>query len=510
MLNEEQQKAVSIIFGPLQVIAGAGTGKTRVLIERTCHLIENGILPSGILLLTFTNKAANEIYERISARNYSSVNIMTFHALAARLLRRFWKNDFTINDENDSETLTFDDLLKKLLEIFENPEILKSCQDFFSHIMVDEYQDVNEDQIKILQKLALAHQNICVVGDMDQTIYSWRGANIKTMVEFTKLYPNAQTVVLTKNYRNPADILSSAQNLISNNTDRIPVILNPIKNEGCGVLVWKAKDFFEHTEILMHLLAQKLGSHNSMIDADILDNKNFGFSFSDVAIIYRTQEEGKKIAQKLEKHGYPYQMSSPQSFFERSEIKKFLKNIKPLAALPSFPDVPFSKWIMERIEEFIKNENLKADQENRLKLLISITMKFNDKPIKEALMNFLDETKTEQEADNLINLNLIQLLTFHAAKGLEFPIVLICGLEEEIIPHKKSINDPYLLAEERRLLYVGMTRASNELHLLVNCKNGKESRFIKEIGPMGLGILPEPNIKRLKKWKNKRAQQALF
>lgn len=510
MLNEEQQKAVSIILGPLQVIAGAGTGKTRVLIERTHCLIENRISPAKILLLTFTNKAANEIYERISARNYSSVNIMTFHALAARLLRRFWKNDFTINDENDPETLTFDDLLKKLLEIFENSEILKSCQSLFSHIMVDEYQDVNEDQLKILQKLTLVHQNICVVGDMDQTIYSWRGANIKTMAEFTKLYPNAQTVVLTKNYRNPADILSSAQNLISNNTDRIPVVLNPIKDEGCGVSIWKAKDSFEHTEILMHLLAQKLGSHNSMIDADILDIKNFEFSFSDVAIIYRTQEEGKKIAQKLEKHGYPYQMSSPQSFFERSEIKKFLKNIQPLAALPDFPDMPFSKWISERIEDFIKNEDLKTDQKTRLPLLISITMKYNSQSLKEALINFLDETKTEQEADNLIDLNSIQLLTFHAAKGLEFPIVLICGLEEEIMPHKKSINDSCLLAEERRLLYVGMTRASNELHLLTNCFRGKESRFIKEIGPMELGILPEANIKRLKKWKNKRAQGALF
>lgn len=510
MLNEEQKKAVSIISGPLQIIAGAGTGKTRVLVERTCHLIENGIFPSKILLLTFTNKAANEIYERISARNYHNVNIMTFHALAARLLRHFWKKDFTINDENDPETLTFDDLLTKLLEIFENPEILKACQGLFSHIMVDEYQDVNEEQIKILQKLALVHQNICVVGDMDQTIYSWRGANIKTMMEFTKLYPNSEVVTLTKNYRNPADILNSAQNLISNNTDRIPVILNPIKDEGYGVSIWKAKDSFEYTEILMHLLAQKLGSHNSMIDADVLDINNFEFSFSDVAIIYRTQEEGKKIAQKLEKHGYPYQMSSPWSFFERSEIKKFLKNIQPLAALPDFPNIPFSKWISERIESFVQNENLNADQETRLKLLISIAIKFDNHILKEALINFLDETKTEQEADNLIGLNSIQLLTFHAAKGLEFPIVLICGLEEGIMPHKKSINDPYFLSEERRLLYVGMTRASTELHLLINRFQGKESRFIKEIGPMNLGILPEANVKRLKKRKNKRAQGALF
>src|SRR3989338_4487583 len=269
MLNQEQEQAVKILSGPLCIIAGAGTGKTHTITQRISHLVKSGIPLYKILTLTFTNKAANEIRERLGttekppyARKQGvdagvvlpirrqgneavdereggfldvplpgNDNVMTFHSLAARLLREFWKTNFTINDPDDPDTLDFDQLLSKFLEILQNPDILTKCQNLFEHILVDEYQGVNAAQVEILQKLSASHQNLCVVGDPDQTIYSWRGANPATMAKFTELYPDARTIILTQNYRNPPNILKSAETLIFNNSDRLAKQLQATKTE---------------------------------------------------------------------------------------------------------------------------------------------------------------------------------------------------------------------------------------------------------------------------------------
>lgn len=514
MLNEEQKQAVSYLEGPLRILAGAGTGKTHTLVERICNLIDSKkISQKKILVLTFTNKAVHELKTRLISRNYHNINVLTFHSLSARLLRKFWKEDFTINDEEDPETLSFDDLLKKLLEIFENKEILEQAQALFEYVMVDEYQDSNELQIKILNNLCEKHKNICVVGDSDQTIYSWRGANVDTMLKFAEIYPDAKTITLETNYRNPDKILKSAENLISHNSNRLKKSLKAIKIEDTSTNLWIAKDSFEHSEMIIHLLESLLGSNSSMIDADNLDigHDNHKYSFGDIAIMYRTQEQGKKIARILEAKGYPFQRSAMECFWESSEIKQFCDELEQLKKMEEFKgELKFSSWLKDRIDNFIEAKDLPVLKQNKLKILISFAIAFDGIPVKEALNSFIDERDTALEQDNLTNPDVLQLLTFHAAKGLEFPVVIIEGLQEGIIPYKKSIIDPYFLEEERRLLYVGMTRAKDNLHLLINTRNGEQSRFIKEIKEFQILSLPEHRILRLKKRKLKKAQMRMF
>jgi superfamily I DNA/RNA helicase len=513
MLNSEQQQATKTLQGPLRILAGAGTGKTHTLIERICKLIESHTTqPEKILVLTFTNKAVHELKTRLKTRDHNSINVLTFHSLAARLLRKLWNPDFTINHPQDPETLTFDDLLKKFLELFQNPQTLEACQNLFTHILIDEYQDVNEDQIKIMKALAANHKNICVVGDSDQTIYSWRGANVSTMKEFATIYPKAHTIILTKNYRNPQKILESAQHLISKNSNRFEKTLEATKHQDSKPQLWSAKDSWEETEMLKHLLESLLGSHSQMTEADMLDTQHQGheYTFGDIAIMYRTQEQGKALARKLETKGYPFQRSAKECFWESPEITKFCKDLEQLKNLEEFPELKFSEWIKERITTYIETQELKAQSQNRLKLLLNIAINFDDLIPSEALELFLTERQTNIEQDNLINPDVIQLLTFHAAKGLQFPIVIIAGLEQENMPHKKSIPDPYFLEEERRLLYVGMTRATQQLHLFTNRKKGPASQFLREIIPPQIAVLPEARSRRLKKRKLKRAQMSLF
>lgn len=572
MLNEEQKLAVHETSGPVRIIAGVGTGKTYTLTERAGYLIESeNIIPQKILILTFTNKAAHELKTRLKNRNHSGVQIMTFHSLAARLLRRFWKQNFSIertersaakfhtinnnikttntntdivtakiNGNNGSETLTFDELLEKLLEIWQNSEILKACQNLFSHIMVDEYQDVNEAQIQILKNLSAKHQNICVVGDPDQTIYSWRGADSQTIADFSEIFPNTKTITLTKNYRNPGAILEASEKLISHNKDRFEKNLIPLKDRGIELKLWQSADAWEETEMLMHLMEQYLGSHSSMTDADTMDtgDNNNKHSLGDIAIMCRTQRQSKIIAQKLEKRGYPVERSAPECFWESPEVSQFCDELKSLQNLceiqaekteaePKFDRnylQAFSEWLWQKLETFIERQTFSDLKQNRLLSLLNIAVCFDDLPLNEALQAFFDERETSLDADNLGSGNgigramggnldrsdSIQLLTLHSSKGLEFPIVIIIGLEEESIPYKKSLVDQYLLEEERRLLYVGMTRALNELHLFSNKKTGKPSRFLREIGNYEIEALPQERASRLKKRKIKQAQASLF
>ena len=551
MLNQQQQTAVTATTGPLRIIAGAGTGKTFTLIRRIAYLIEEKNIPAQqILALTFTNKAAHELIERLQKMGHPAVRAMTFHALAARFLRKFWNPDFIIVKDKEEYShpeyphpegaqsivrlqgegiqdvchiLDFDDLLTTLLELWnEKPDILQKCQQQFQYILIDEYQDVNENQIEIMRQLAEPHQNLCVVGDPDQTIYSWRGARAETMMEFEKLYPETTSITLTQNYRNPPNILMSAEQLIKHNPDRLEkhlkATLHRSDSDWYRVALWKSTHENEKYEMMFHILEQQLGSHSDMHMADQLDvNREEEFrSLSDIALLYRTQGEGKKLASQLAKRGYPYQMSAPESFWERKEIIDFLTEITKLTNIDNLPDQKLSDWLREHLQNFINSQKLSTAKINRLNHLINYAMAFDHLDLPEALIQFLDETCLEQEADNLLEADRINLLTLHAAKGLEFPVVMIFGLEEGHIPHSKLKDDPYWLAEERRLLYVGMTRATEQLHLFSNQKaNGKplkNSSFLAEIGSENLtpAQLPDDRARQMKKREIRKSQMKLF
>ncbi|MBN2096712.1 ATP-dependent helicase [Candidatus Peregrinibacteria bacterium] len=572
MLNLEQQQAVKMTDGPVRIIAGAGTGKTHTLISRIAYLIEEKKAdPRKILALTFTNKAAHELNERLQKKDLPLVNAMTFHALAARLLRQFWNPDFRIltskeqeeilkkiigerddwkeiitkidqirnksegrNDHPgmnemidkyhqrlaDQNALDFTDLLTTLLRIWdENADILIKCQSLYNYLMVDEYQDVNALQIEIMRRLAEPHRNLCVVGDPDQTIYSWRGSQAQSMADFENLYPDTVSITLTKNYRNPPALLKGAEKLISENPGRIKKELQPVSAKTKGTTLWESDTDFHRSEILFHLLEKWIGSHSAMHLADQLDvdREEDCRKLSDIAILYRTQGEGKRLYADLSKRGYPCQLSAPESFWQKKVIVDFLEgldNLRQWSAIEN--DRKFSKWLREKITKFIEAEELTKAQINRLSHLISYAMALDHLPVNEALIQFLDEAKLQQETDNLIQADRISMLTLHAAKGLEFPIVLIIGLEEGNLPHKKGKDDPYWPTEERRLMYVGMTRATEELHLFRKRKkedrNLEPSRFLEEIGSENMvpGAMPEVKIEQIRKREIKKAQMKLF
>ncbi len=575
MLNPAQRKAVETTEGPLRILAGAGTGKTHTLISRIGYLIEMlRVEPRHILALTFTNKAARELNERLIGLKFPNVEAITFHALAAKLLRQFWKTDFVILAKKEQEAvlteilksnetkelrtilsdlelidfrkpkssvapermeiilrdyrqalkklnaLDFTGLLTKLLDLWEEDEgILEKCQALFRYIVVDEYQDVNGPQIQIVQKLAEAHKNLCVVGDPDQTIYSWRGSDPKSLADFPLTYPNCALITLTENYRNPPRILKGAEELIGHNPERLPKPLKAMALKQGDISLWKSVSEAEQNETIVHLLQHYLGSHDDMHRADNLDVKRDEefLRFGDIAILYRTQAEGKRIAAELSRRGYPFQLSAPEIFWERKEIAEILLHLDQLRFLQVYPEeTKFSDWLRERIEYFIGLGKFTESQVKHIHMLVPHAMAYDSKPIQEALFEFLDEARTEQEIDNLIEGNKINLLTLHAAKGLEFPVVMVVGLEEENLPGKRVDEDAELMAEERRLLYVGMTRATRDLHLFFCTQKFAEtlspSRFLDEIGysNMIFGKLPETKVRSIHRKEIKKAQMKLF
>lgn len=582
MLTEEQKEAVRYGDGPLRIIAGAGTGKTFTIVERIKSLVkEKGISGGRVLVLTFTNKAAHELHERLVEKECVGVNAMTFHSLAAKLLRKFWKGDFEIlealvcrdfikeilNEEErkelknimqdldklrqirvlEEERLSkFDrfskvsiERLEEILDEYENilaeknafdfsglliglykfwladEEIFKKCQELFDYVLVDEYQDVNDLQVRILEKLVARHGNICVVGDNDQTIYSWRGANERTLQEFEEIFFGTETVILTRNFRNPSAVLKGAQSLISYNKNRIDKELKSELEEKGLIGLWESKNDYQQNEVFFYLLEKYLGATSEMHLADQLESgedREF-CGLSDIAILYRTQAEGKYLAELLSKKGYSFQISSGDYFWERKEIKDFVESLKSLdeSKIVEIERVngKFSEWMSRLIDQYIEENKFNKMQGNRMKSLIIYCVQFDGIDVSGALSAFLDEVVLEQEADNLLYADRINLLTLHATKGLEFPVVLIFGLEEGKIPLAKLSDDEYWLGEERRLLYVGMTRARGDLHLF--CK-GEKSRFLTEIGMenMVLEKLPPIRAEKLKKKEMKRAQMSLF
>ncbi|MGA1790336.1 MAG: ATP-dependent helicase [bacterium] len=602
-LTQSQWDAVSHSEGPLLVLAGAGSGKTRVITYRICHLIhEYGISPSQILAVTFTNKAANEMKSRVTkliGENAGRMWINTFHSTCLRILRHDIhhldiSNSFAIFDEDDqmklmkkcfkevnmdvkvlnprsvlgaisrakndlvslgdyrerarnifemrvsefyalyenalrkNNALDFDDLLGMTVKLFKTrPDILKRYQERWLFILVDEYQDTNLAQSTILDLLAVNHQNLCVVGDDDQSIYRWRGAQVKNILHFEKRYPGARLIRLEQNYRSTQKILKVAESVISKNRHRKGKKLWTENEIGEPVTIYKAAD--EHQEAFFICKTIK-GLQKTL-------NMNLG----DFCILYRVNAQSRVLEDGLRQQEIFYRIVGGTKFYDRKEIKDCLAYLKVInnpeddISLIRIMNVPprgigkgtieklvnlanksrfsvfdaigkaieeeiFPAHIQKRLETFhsfleemiklaskstvtlllqyfldktkyiIYLEKEQGESENQrvenVKELISATQDFELQFGEKSLSAFLDHVALLTDIDSYKqNGAAVTLMTLHSAKGLEFPIVFITGMEQGIFPHSRSLNSEEELEEERRLCYVGMTRAKKMLFL---------------------------------------------
>lgn len=627
-LNEAQLDAVECLQGPLLVLAGAGSGKTRVVTYRIVNLLEQGVDPSEILGLTFTNKAAAEMKERVLHLTKSNVLICTFHSLGARLLRESihvlgFKRDFTIYDEQDTEklmklcldemgvqtqkqdsktflhlisnaknalqspdqidrklldasemlfpdvysryqaklkeynALDFDDLLYLPARLFqEHTQILEHYQQRWSHLLIDEYQDTNEAQYAIVRHLVAKHNNLCVVGDPDQSIYSWRGANIKNILNFANDFTGAKVVRLEQNYRSRTNILEAANALIANNTSRYEK--NLWSDRGPGE---KIKHFTADTERgEAEFVAERIRYHYEQHDIPL----------KQMAVFYRTNAQSRPLEDRLLAHHVPYLIVGGVSFYQRREIKDILAFLRMVQSGSDF--VSFARTInlpkrglgestiekirlaatqenrsilsyceelvsgsslqhpirlsakqregvqsyvdiLNQLKEINKNGPLKElvkaaiersgyleyikedkesydDRKDNLNSLLSKAMEWELSSPEPSLSGFLEELSLKSSLDEADTSNdKIHLMTIHNGKGLEFSVVFLVGLEEDLFPHANSRESPAALEEERRLCYVGMTRAKDVLYLCDvrqrflwgTTRTQRPSRFIREV-----------------------------
>lgn len=627
-LNDRQQEAVLATEGPLLVLAGAGSGKTRVLTHRIAYLIEEkDVFPGNILSLTFTNRAAKEMKERISALIGPmawSIWAGTFHSICVRILRNEiekidYSSNFIIYDTADQKTLIkdcikekdlnekmfepkaiqgfissqknilvdpdkyindnyndfrerikgelyalyqkklkennaldFDDLIGKTIELFRNhPVVLGYYQEKFKYILVDEYQDTNGAQYELIRLLAHKHKNICVVGDDDQSIYKWRGADIRNILDFEKDYSNTKVIKLEQNYRSTKTILDAANDVIRNNMSRKAKRLWTSNEEGTSINLYRAQN--EHDEA--YYIVKNI---KEIVEKE--DRKP-----SDFAILYRTNAQSRVFEESLMKLNIPYKIVGGLKFYDRKEVKdviaylRLIQNPVDNISLKRVINVPkrgIGKKTLEKIEEYSvsKGESMYSaivDAEEvpglshraitKLKSFASLIGKFIAMSevlgVKELIENVIDltgyveelerentiesrtrienikefisvaidfEVNNEEKAleDFLANISLLSdvdktedsdevviLMTLHSAKGLEFPVVFLSGMEEGIFPISRAMTDEDELEEERRLCYVGITRAKEILYLthtgvrtLYGRTNyNRASRFVDEI-----------------------------
>ncbi len=610
-LNNEQKKAATFKDGPCLVIAGAGSGKTKVLTTRIANLIENGVKPYNILAITFTNKAAGEMRERVNnIINAHDAFIGTFHSFGLKIIRensalfnltsaftlidtedqtsiiKKIMKDINITDKmispafikskisfiknnmlSDSEianflisenekiavkiyyeyekilkrnnTLDFDDLLKKPVELFNsNKEVLEKYQDKFKYILIDEYQDTNEVQYKLVKLLSKKYLNLFVVGDPSQSIYAFRGANYQNILNFEKDFKGCTVIKLPQNYRSTQTILDAANEVISHNKQRKDLDL--FSDLGQGVKIKYIRTFNDSME-------------NKRVVDEIQKLYEEGYNRKDMAIFYRTNAQSRSIEDALVKANIPYKVFGSFYFYKRKEIKDLLAYLK-LIANPS-DDVSLERVInepkrkigdktIENLREKARSLNIsmfeaidsgkelefknlilnliEISKDTSITGLIDKTLELskmketyeNDKSLEsdirlENLMEFRSVSETYEKETGNVNLSdflmevslvsdaaeysldadAVTLMTVHSAKGLEFKIVFIIGLEENIMPISKALYDDEELEEERRLMYVAITRAKEKLYLLNagrrmlygNMQVNPPSRFISEI-----------------------------
>ncbi|MEX1012805.1 MAG: UvrD-helicase domain-containing protein [Waddliaceae bacterium] len=621
-LNEEQRDAITTLDGPLLVIAGAGSGKTRVVTCRIAYLIEQGISPSQILGVTFTNKAADEMQERVRSLVKADVLICTFHRLGARLLRESaaflgYKSDFTIYDEEDVikilktcvpskqcdvkklrnliskaknalegpqdlslvatspeekmlpgvyreymekmksyNAFDFDDLLYCTVRLLkENPEVLAYYQERFSHLMVDEYQDTNPTQYEIVRLLTAKSRNLCVVGDPDQSIYSWRGANIQNILNFENDFPGAKVIRLEQNYRSRSNILNAANELIQLNTGRYDKHLWS-DWEGGVIKRWTGD--------------QERDEARFIAETALDYHYRYHIPLKEIAVFYRTNAQSRSLEDQFLINRIPHVLVGGISFYQRKEIKDILAFLRMVYSendyisflrtinLPKrgigattltkiekaandemYPLLTYCRKLLSDSDTLTHRVRLTANQKQGLKEYLQLINNLSlieqqcslKKLIEETieLSGYLKEIQKDSETfeDRRANLgeliakaaewefsedapslglfleelslrttldeakgdDCVQLMTLHNSKGLEFTLVFLAGLEENLLPHANSLNCETALEEERRLCYVGMTRAKEHLFLTRcrfryiwgNLNFQKPSRFLKEI-----------------------------
>jgi len=637
-LNPSQREAVAATEGPLLVVAGAGSGKTRVLTYRIAYLIrELGVSPYSILAITFTNKAANEMKERVGllvGAVSRGMWVSTFHSACVRILRQHasmlgYRNAFSIYDDIDARRLVqycvrdldldpkrfppkgiraaisnaknelidfesfaqqgsgpyhekvadvyrlyqqrlleasamdFDDLLMVTVELLGAfPRVLDEYQDRFRYVLVDEYQDTNHAQYRLVQLLAAKHRNLCVVGDSDQSIYAFRGADVRNILEFERDYQDARVVVLDRNYRSTQTILDAANAVIANNRGRTPKHLWTDLGTGDPVTVYRAED--EHDEAAF--IAERLGALEDV-----------GKRLSDAAVFYRTHAQSRVLEEIFVRYAIPYQVIGGPKFYDRREVKDVMAYLRALVnpadevAMKRIVNVPkrgigatsighvdrfveanditfyealeragentrlaarAAKQIAEFVAllgvlraaaasgpraalqsvlddtgylaEFEADGGLEAlSRAENLKELLSVAAEFEENgPMADLgdekwdelsgsrrLELFLEATSLVSDVDGMEESGAVTLMTLHNAKGLEFPVIFIAGMEEGVFPHMRSLGDPDQLEEERRLAYVGITRAQEHLYLthattrnLFGATNyNSPSRFLGEI-----------------------------
>ncbi len=639
-LNNKQIEAITSTHGPVLIIAGPGSGKTRVLTHRIAYMIEEKIAkPGNILAVTFTNKAAREMRYRtrsiislnypqfemnIPLGNLNVPTIGTFHSLCLRILRQEadgigFDKDFVVFDDDDQSSLIrktmkellinaeqinpslarhwisnaknqlkrpdecenaaddflaeniskiykiyqqrlkennafdFDDLIMKTVELFEGkPEILKKYQSMFKFVMVDEYQDTNHAQYRLINHLGKAHRNLCVVGDDWQSIYRWRGADIANILEFENNYPEAKIIMLEQNYRSTQNILDAAYGVISKNINRKDKKLWTEDKKGEQILAYEAADEKGEAEYIVLEIAK-------------LNNGMYGekVNLEEVAVLYRTNAQSRSIEEAFLKYNVPYKIVGGIKFYMRKEIKdiiayfRFIQNPGDSISFERIINIPargigkstlmkvlletkssgrsiidilrdFScKGVTKGKSESLKNFSLiinkcqKQDESvktleyldymiktigyekylrdgteegetrwENVKELFSAMQKYEELPWREGVKLFLEEVSLATDLDNIRDdEKSVTLMTLHSAKGLEYNTVFIIGFEEGLLPHARSIDIPLEMEEERRLCYVGITRAKKRVYLVFarvrkifgSTQINSPSRFIGDI-----------------------------
>ncbi|SDI41134.1 DNA helicase PcrA [Alteribacillus bidgolensis] len=602
-MNPEQKEAVQHTEGPLLVMAGAGSGKTRVLTHRIAYLIrEKGVPPYAILAITFTNKAAREMKERVAnlvGPVAEDIWMSTFHSMCVRILRRDidrigYNRNFSILDSSDqlsvikqilkdqnidskkydprsmlgmissaknvldtpekfaekaygpveetaadvykeyqrrlrtNHALDFDDLIMMTIKLFKQvPEVLSFYQRKFQYIHVDEYQDTNRAQYVLVNLLAENHRNLCVVGDSDQSIYKWRGADIENILSFENDYEECRSILLEQNYRSTKKILLAANEVIKNNSGRKPKNLWTENDDGKNIHYFQAADERDESVYVVEKIKEAV--------------QNGDYDYSDIAVLYRTNAQSRVMEEMFLKSNINYNMIGGTKFYDRKEIKDVLAYLRVVAnpdddislgriinvpkrgigattvdkiaayannqgismfaalqeadqiglsARPTKKLLEFSEqlgnWIQlqdylsvtELVDELLEKtgyrdalkEDKSLESQSRLENIdefISVTKDFEKKNEDKSLIAFLtdlalvSDINQEEEDDE----SAVVMMTLHSAKGLEFPVVFLIGMEEGVFPHSRSLFENEEMEEERRLAYVGITRAEEELHL---------------------------------------------
>jgi DNA helicase-2/ATP-dependent DNA helicase PcrA len=631
-LNPAQREAVELVDGPLLIVAGPGSGKTRVITQRIAYLVKHvGIGPGRIAAITFTNRAAREMrgrLERLLGERARYLLAGTFHAMCAMMLRRDGKaiglpSDFVIMDDDDqmglikramaaaeidpkrfpprsilgaisgaksqllgpdalaqratgyydevvrrifieyqamltrSHGVDFDDLLSKTMDLLRDaPDVRAKYQERFIHLMVDEFQDTNVAQYQIAKELAGKYQNLCVVGDPDQSIYSWRNADIRNILSFKKDFPTARVVNLSQNYRSTSTILQAARSLIAVNRQRLELQLFTDNEKGSPIVIAEAYTEDEEADMVMREVERL--------------TRDEGFDLRDCVVTYRVNAQSRALEEACLRHGVPYKLIGGVRFYQRREVKDVLaylrllqdpydevslirvinvptrgigkRTVDDLVAwarsldLPAYTALqlladdavdtgPFNQRQSRQLTDFLKLINGLRDEmaEMELTALIDevlertgyrrslldsgdpdaedrldnlrefrgVSADYEDLPAAESLQPFLESAALVSDQDNLTDddQQYLTLITLHQIKGLEYPVVFITGVEDGVLPHMRSIDDPDQMEEERRLAYVGMTRARKRLYLFRSFRRrlsgapqgNPPSRFLRDI-----------------------------